>query len=324
MVGGLFSPTFDIKSVRFGLVEILSIAGLYFVLHYMIDYKSIKKEYYFILMMIYGFILVGEIIFSLVTRPDMAVQTGWGIRNNIAAQLAICMSAPLYLAIKKKASWLFLLIAALFGVSCCATNSRGGSFASAVIFIIGMVIYFKKGDKKKRITGIVIISSAIAILLGAFIIVPERFLTFFGRVTWYTIEESSLFASRSSIWEDGWNDFISNPMFGKGWYDCAAERNANFTYDFMPSRYHNTYIQLMASTGLLGLCAYGYHRYQTIKLTIKNSSLEKTFVFLSISGMLIASLVDCHFFNLGPGLNYAIALFFIESLFKQEESLKQA
>ena len=66
--------------------------------------------------------------------------------------------------------------------------------------------------------------------------------------------------------------------------------------------------------GTLGLLAYNYHRYQTFRMTFTKPMLEKTFLFLSILGLLLTSLLDCHLFNLGPALNYGILLAAIEGI----------
>jgi O-antigen ligase len=119
---------------------------------------------------------------------------------------------------------------------------------------------------------------------------------------------------RYSGWVDGLTNFIEHPPLGVGFFHFDGYKFNNFSTGFVPPRYHNTIIQFLASTGFLGLIAYGFHRYQTIRITFKKPTLEKTFIFLSISALLLASLVDNNFFNLGPGLNYCVALACIEGI----------
>jgi hypothetical protein len=49
-----------------------------------------------------------------------------------------------------------------------------------------------------------------------------------------------------------------------------------------------------------------------VKLLIKNPSFEKLFIGLCIAGILLTSLLDCHLFNIGPGLLYSTFLAFLE------------
>ena len=51
---------------------------------------------------------------------------------------------------------------------------------------------------------------------------------------------------------------------------------------------------------------------QTVKLFVKNLSADKWFIGLSIAAMLLTSLVDCHFFNVGPVLLYSAMLAVVE------------
>ena len=62
------------------------------------------------------------------------------------------------------------------------------------------------------------------------------------------------------------------------------------------------------------MLAYIFHRYQTIKLFVKKPTLEKTFIALSLVIFLSTSLLDCHFFNIGPTMFYSLALLFAENL----------
>ena len=62
----------------------------------------------------------------------------------------------------------------------------------------------------------------------------------------------------------------------------------------------------------MALIAYLVHRYKTLSLCYKKRSLETLVTFFAISALLIESLLDCHFFNLGPVLFYSVALAFVE------------
>ena len=82
----------------------------------------------------------------------------------------------------------------------------------------------------------------------------------------------------------------------------------------LPARWHNTVIQLLASCGLVGLMCYSFHRLQTLRLFWKKRKTDILFIGISLLSLLIMSLLDCHFFNIGPTLFYSIALAFAEHL----------
>ena len=47
--------------------------------------------------------------------------------------------------------------------------------------------------------------------------------------------------------------------------------------------------------------------------------MEKSFIGLSILVLLLTSLLDCHFFNIGPVLFYSMALAFAEKINEEPE-----
>ena len=122
---------------------------------------------------------------------------------------------------------------------------------------------------------------------------------------------------RLETYVEGFRQFSKFPVFGgsffplkKDLYQWAFD-GTTFAYLF-PPRWHNTLIQLVATGGVACLAAYVVHRIQTIRLFTKNFSGEKLFVGLSIAVLLLTSMVDCHFFNLGPALLYSAMLAVVE------------
>jgi hypothetical protein len=51
---------------------------------------------------------------------------------------------------------------------------------------------------------------------------------------------------------------------------------------------------------------------------LKKPTLEKMFVALFVLALLLASMLDCHFFNIGPVLFYSMALAFAENIERSE------
>ena len=140
-----------------------------------------------------------------------------------------------------------------------------------------------------------------------FIFQREFFMKYFGRITDISFDSLDDYSSgRLSIWKIGLEHFSSNPIFGVGWYQCT------WHYHAFPPRYHNTFIQLMGATGLLGLLGYLFHRFETCFVVFKKITLEKSFALICIAGLMVANLVDCHFFNIWLGFGYGFLLAFME------------
>ena len=111
-------------------------------------------------------------------------------------------------------------------------------------------------------------------------------------------------SGRIEIWKTGLDQFIHHPVFGVGWYQIP---NLGFQ-----ARYHNTLVQLLASTGIFGTLCYAFHRFETYYVTFKKPNLEKTFAFITILSILISSLLDCFLFNIWLGFEYGFLLAYIE------------
>ena len=77
-------------------------------------------------------------------------------------------------------------------------------------------------------------------------------------------------------------------------------------------------MQVAASCGVVGLAAYILHRVQTVRLFLRHRSLENLFIAIYIAALLMAGLLDNHFFNVGPVLVYSMALAFAENIEKSE------
>jgi O-antigen ligase len=82
--------------------------------------------------------------------------------------------------------------------------------------------------------------------------------------------------------------------------------------EVFPGRWHNTPVQLLAACGILGFLAYAFHRLQTVQMFLKRRTVENIFIAASILVLLGLSLLDCHFFNIGPGLVYSGFLAFAQ------------
>ena len=122
---------------------------------------------------------------------------------------------------------------------------------------------------------------------------------------------------RIEIYINGLKQYKDSPILGKGFYECEAFRwGVPFTeQSFLPPRYHNTYIQILASCGTLGIIAYFYHRYQTLKLMWKNKNTGNLIIAITLLGFIMLSAFDCHFHNFGPGFLYSALLLFSEKLY---------
>ena len=239
------------------------------------------------------------------------------MHNNIGAMLTLTIPFSFYLACQYKHGYLFMFAAACNMVALVMTVSRMSILAGIAVFVASFVVTLLKA-KSRRV---------LAITGGSLLAVGAVLMIIFGsdllRIFWDIFESGLLNDSgRGSLYVAGLKVFVGNPIFGEGFYpsDMSTFSTAYWSTgditSFLPPRWHDTIVQLLASCGVVGLLAYSYHRLQTIRMFFKNLNLAKIFIGLSVLAFLGMSLLDNHFFNMGPVLFYSMALAFAE---KSEE-----
>ena len=186
------------------------------------------------------------------------------------------------------------------------------SFAHSSTALIVLI----KTKGKERLKNFITFAS---ILLGviAFLVIFNEFIrNIFSSIYKVGTDDSG----RIDIYINGLRQYLESPILGKGFYECEAFRWGVKTEGlFLPGRYHNTYVQILASCGTIGMIAYLYHRYQTIKLCLKAKNPGSLMIQITILGFLLISIFDCHFHNFGPGFLYSALLLLLEKVYNYNE-----
>ncbi len=334
IIAGIFSDTYTPKSSLFGLLEIVCLCLTYFYFYYTVDFSKRKPDEVMLMFTAIGFGLLIEIV-GMYAAPNVVeriirgnffrslLKTGWGVYNNVGGMMALMLPAPVYLAIFGKHKYFWTFVASTFFVGIVLTQSRGAMIVSVFIFVICLAIMFIYSTKKSRIIDAIIISS-LTIAVLAFVFLNDVFDHLRSLIQIDVLLDGT---SRFGVFKEGLTHFTEYPIFGKGFYsgldrDYLFGANNLPENSFLPPRYHNTVIQLLASGGIVALSAYVYHRIQTVKLVFKDRTPFKTFMGLSVLSLLLTSMLDCHFFNFGPGLTYGVMLLFIEMIPSEKTLIK--
>ena len=325
--GGSYSVDYEFKTSLFGFVEILAISFTYFIFYYTVDFKKVNKDYWAELFTLVAIMMIFEIGYILIENEayDLSkvfnrevIWTGWGFYNNIGGIAIMCLPAPFYLAIKKNNGWVYCLIGHFLMLAIGVVMSRnammfGFIFYVILLFLVGI---FSKG--RNRINNLIVYIVNLTMVAIVFSFRFDLFENIFSSV----LDSGTNDSGRIKIYIAAFEQFKTNPLFGVGFYECEAYQWGVYNEgSFLPARYHSTIMQLLASTGLVGFIAYLYHRFETLKVLVKNFNISKLFIFLSILVFLISSLFDSFFFNFGPGLIYSGLLLFLE---KQDDLLESA
>ena len=318
IIGGLFSEHYSFRTAFFGFIQIATLGFSYFYFYYTIDFKKVEKDYFAWLFLSIGILLSLETVVMLqqadfftttgiFTRNE--IYTGWGINNNVSALLTMMIPIPVYFALKKKNSLLYLLIANLIYIATILTQSRNGILFGAVILLCSIGYLLIKQNPKQRIKTILFETLFLLVLVIYCIIDLEHVKRLFSSIIAVGMDDNGRF----DIYIIGLNQFKEFPIFGRGFYASGLwQWGVNSETNFLPPRYHNTAIQLLACCGAVGFIGYLYHRFTTLKIILHKLNSERVYLGLAVAGLIITSILDCHFFNIGPGFLYGALLLFVE------------
>lgn len=322
LLGGIGTPDYVQRlwpNLRFSLLQIAVLLIPYLLFGGGVDWKRARRDYLawtgffmggvLLLQVLWIYLSANVIIDGVIHREQ--IYTGWGIHNNLGAMLAMMIPFSFYLATKYRRGWMGTVVGSAFLLGVFLTCSRNAMLTGSAFYLMGIVLmlYYAQNRKANTIAALV----CIGIFGVSVILFSQQILTLFSDILSLGFDPNS----RDSLYHKGMLLFQEYPLFGgsffspsyKSWGWSTVEGFTNF----FPPRWHNTLIQMLASCGVVGLGAYLVHRVQTAVLFFKHHTKEKIFIGCSLLALLVCSLFDCHFFNLGPGLFYATALAFAEN-----------
>ena len=338
LLSGIFSDHYsDIwgKNIGFGALEFVAVFLFYFLLTGLVDWTKVRKDYFAWIAFLAGCVIAIE-VFHLyafhfqdffLDLPDgnrwnrWQIYLGWGMHNNIGAMLSVTIPFAFYLASRHKHSYAFVFSAVGMMVALLMTLSRTSILVGLAAFAISFVIMLVKSPKRKFL--LIMGGGILAVGIVLLIILRDDLFSVVKNVFNNGLWDPS---GRGSLYIKGLEVFVNNPIFGEGFYptDMTTFSNAYWLIgsdmtSFLPPRWHNTIVQLLASCGLFGLLTYCLHRLQTVIMFVRDITLEKIFIAIALAAFLGMSLLDNHFFNLGPTLFYSVALAFAEKSKDQKE-----
>lgn len=336
LLNGALSEEYVIQDFLFGALIAASFVVIYFFVRHTGARRSDNGLYFAVCCMAAGAVIVIQILYALLFRKvfqtadgdnltglqilqdllskgsilsDISINkdamiAGWGMSNNFGGMLAMFLPASLYLTYKLRHGWLFYLFAffQLGAVAC--TLSRTALLTGAVLLVGGAIVLSVVRSPRRTFVRVCNLFALVIIAAVGFLFfdrIREIFATIFDR----GFGDSNRFA----IWQFGWGKFLSAPLFGSGFY---IHFYPDFGFDIsnwiFPDMYHNIFVQIFASCGLIGMMAYLYHISQIMCLLFRRLTADRILylgIVLAVSG---ASLLDNHIFHIFPALLYSLAL----------------
>lgn len=328
LLSGAFSGHYfdnGFRNTLFGFIQFISVFLMYFLFTGGVKWQEAPRNYLawtgicvgcVLLCQILHIYIINDVIINGEIQRDR-IFSGWGNYNNIGALLTMTIPFSFQQACTHKKGWPYLLCALGFLVGVVLTCSRGSIGAALIIYLLSYSIaIYQKGLRAK---------SSCLVHLITFLPIAALLLLFHDELyhLFRVLFSQGLNPSnRENIYIEGLKQFGKYPIFGGTFYPLDFPlfdfSNVEAFSSFFPPRWHNTIIQLLASCGIVGLLAYGFHRYQVIRLFVTTPTPEKAFIGLFVLALLITSMLDNHFFNVGPTLFYSMALAFAEKTGRKE------
>ena len=301
------------KNIFFAFLQFVSIALLYFVFAGSVKWEKAPRWYFPSIGVAVGYVLLLQLVNVYITRgvivdgviQRVKIYTGWGMYNNVGGMLIMMLPFPFYFACRQKTGWLGVLTAMIFLLGVGMTSSRGSILTGSLVCILGCAVTMVYARNKRETFWVIAVTFClVTVALGLCWETVSKLLQ--------VILEKKLETSRNDIYAEGLQQFAKYPIFGGGFYpidfvpwDFSVVGEFS---DFFPPRWHNTVVQLLACCGVVGLGAYIFHCVQVAKVMFYNTSRLKAIIALSVVALMVSSMLDCHFFNIGPVLFYSMAL----------------
>lgn len=329
LLSGISSPhylEFVKQNLMFAFIQVVALCLLYVVFSATVKWERFDVDYFATIGLMTGIVVVFELMWIYISQDVIVhgtivrsrIWTGWGVYNNIGAMITLAIPFAFYFACKKRNSGMYLLLAMALMGGVIFSCSRGSIVCAVISFLISFIYTFIHAEHKKNFRVFSGVLCAIIVVGGIMYIdslkeifkrVPDILDMVAGEIL---LNDSG----RTEIYVEGWKAFLNNPIFGQSFYSIDYKppdfSELEAFSSFFPARWHNTIIQMMASCGSVGLLAYLFHRYQTIRLFMKKRTTINSYIGIYILTLLCLSMVDCHFFNVGPTLFYSMALAVME------------
>lgn len=307
LLGGIFSATYTVQCIITALLIIVTMFVVY-VFFMSGEYEGEKTVVRFAVTMITAAIVVSAGYLQLFIENDFNLSAakdflllGYVGPNTGSAIITMAIPMTFYFVYKYKYGFLFMILVALEVCVIALARSRASLVVAApgaVIVAIAMCFKKKSGRLGYYITCGVFLAAAVACV----VLFRNRIFGYIGSI----FSGGFTGSGRTGLWVLGWKYLKENPLFGSGLNILQIE--GNWYYSF-----HCTPLTYLYCAGIVGLAAYIYHRYKTVRLVFSAKlTVERVFIALTVLAMLCNALFDIAMTSPLHLMYYSIMLALIE------------
>ena len=322
LIAGLTKRFFDFKNITSALIMILSTSACYFLLLGTIDFKDLPFSYFAKFFFSFAFVSAFSVIVVYLKHFDEiskvvdgvlqiqrgAIGTGWGGQNTISVVFLMSVPFGFYLALTEKRGYIYSILIILTYIITCLNLSRTLILFGGIFLLIGFIILLIKS--KKRLQHLIVVLALLATVSIIGIVFFDKLKGLFGLL----IERGFIYSDRLKLMQYGIEAFKESPILGVGYIYCDPA--VHFKGAF--GKYHNIFVDILASSGIIGLILLILH----FALVIKNGFRKKgSFIttILAVGALVLVSCFDRFFFIPPIMLFYSVFLLIMEGYKEKNE-----
>lgn len=318
-LNGVFNPAYTVQNLAFATSFPLTLVVTFLLFSLFVDFKNGAAEHFMFCLVLAGMLIVLQLAyifaFTDVIQYDgngdiqkWSIILGWAVHNSFAGLLSMLIPACFYFAATHRFGWIFYGLGLLELLAVVVSQSRAATLVGAFITLVCMIAVCFFGKNKRINRYITLALVAVGIVGGIFL--WEKLAGLLHNFLTKGFDDNG----RYEIWKTGIDQFLAHPIFGAGFYDngITAEEILAWNLEIYPNLYHNTLIQMLGAAGIVGFCAYLWHRFCTVRLVFSKPNLAKTMLAFGMLGLLLFCMLDVLFFITYPLLYYSLFLVFME------------
>lgn len=321
LLAGLFQER-PLGNLLLGLGFGASFLAIYLLFGFFHPKTRENAEHFLYTLVCVGLLVSAELLLLYVRHvrfdgwiPDKGtIVIGWGTWTHIGSLLAMCLPAPFYLAREAKRSYpLWLLAGGTMTVALLLSGSRASFLYGGVILLAALLLLAFGGRNRRPSRVLLGVLSALGVI-GVILLFPKLVAFLQGFVNFGGGDNG-----RFAIWRKAVDAFLEAPVFGRGFLNTSVTADDIGAFPVItPYFYHNTPLQMLASTGAVGILLYIFHRADTVRLLwMRRRSALALSLLLVPSALLLTSFTDEHIFHFYPAFFYAIAFVLAEGRYDE-------
>ena len=302
LIGGLFSVYYNFMSFIVAGTFAGLLAGVYLYLVMTMEKRDDNIDYVLFSVMLAGVGVACQVLaFYALNYRGGELDSAWKgkllmgayISNTAGELIAISLPAYFLFASKRTKGWIYILCAcALTGVIA-LTLCRAALLFAAPLMLFGFLWCCFKGKNKKFSR----IFTACCVVLGIGAIIAFLCMDGAEKIGGFFSDTGFADRGRFTLWKQMLSLFTQFPVFGAGFSALYQINNhAAGSVNLYSALAHNTVFQMIGSCGIVGVLALIFHRFTTVRMIVKNFTVDRFFVGITLLMFIAIALLDQTFF----------------------------